>query len=255
MPAAASKEPYGKLEVFSSQQWFSALDGFMEEAFRHILEKTNIMHDYISQLMLFQLENKKRRVSLKHKWRDAINAMAAFISSPSLDALRELSLDRGYSEAMLRDFAKRTKGYESAYEDYLRSPMIYGDAAERLAAMHKDVLMREGRDMLQCVLGVNEMLALATETRNMLIGNYLAYLAKTSKDSDLAQDYYLTANKAINHFNASKGTFKSYLDIWMKKTYMKQMTERLDETLTPPDEFADGDVEDPLEARILLESL
>ena len=82
---------------------------------------------------------------------------------------------------MLKDFSNRTKGYEKAYEDYLRSQMVSGPAAELLNEYHFAVSMREGRDMFQCVLGVNNMLTRITEVRNMLIGNYAAYLVKTAK--------------------------------------------------------------------------
>ena len=246
---------YNKLEVYSSQQWFSILDGFIETAFGYILGKTRVMEDYMAQLMLFQLEHKKRRVSLDHPWRDAVDRMAGFVSSPSFEALRALRLDRGYSDAMLKDFSNRTKGYEKTYEEYLRSQMVTGAAAERLNEYHFAVSLRDGRDMFQCVLGVNNMLTRIAETRSMLLNNYAAYLVKTAKDGDLAQDYYLAANKAINHFNSTKGTFKSYLDIWMKKTYMKKQSEKLNETSVPSDELAVDETEDPLEARIALESI
>jgi DNA-directed RNA polymerase specialized sigma24 family protein len=38
-----------------------------------------------------------------------------------------------------------------------------------------------------------------------------------SSPDDLSQDFYLAANRAIDHYSSDKGAFKSYLDLWIKK--------------------------------------
>ena len=260
--------------MFSSQQWFSLLDSLLEDAVGSLLSGTRMMEHYVSQLMLFQLANKKRHVSIIHDWKAVLGLMAVFVSRPSMSSFRDMALDRGYVEAALRDFADATEGYEREYARQLaktHESMLAGyvpgeSESIRIGDYHARVLARE-KDIFHCVVNVRRQLSRVAAFKRKLTSNYLGYMHKTanatSDRDDLAQDYYLAANKAMDHFHAGKGTFKSYLDIWMRKAAAKRKEDAVADAASRVDmeeaeffvENAGMFDEDPVEDRVGVEQL
>ena len=274
MPAGLGQRVEGKgqtnkLDVFSSYQWFSLLDGFLEHAVREMIDSTRMVEHYVSQMMFFQLSNKKRHVSLVHDWRTTIGKMSVFVSDPSWPRFKEINLDRGYQQAMLGDFVASANGYERKYDEYMKSSYLdmMTKHAKEIDDYHRLLCIRGKRDLYQCVASVRYFYECIKAFKNMLIGNYLGYLGKTAGKAgeygmDLAQEYYAAANKAIDHYNPSKGTFKSYLDIWIRKVYGKKTQENRGASsrsgalsIDDVDEGLEDEESDPMEMSLLAEEL
>lgn len=81
---------------------------------------------------------------------------------------------------------------------------------------------------MQLISHVRYLYGQLQELRHSILGSYRAYIYKVARYDaeahalptdmeDMAQNYFLAADKAMNHFNIQKGAFKSYLDVWIKK--------------------------------------
>ena len=221
------------IEVFSSDQWFAVLDSFLAMAVEDMLRQTHMVEHYVVQLMLFQTNNKKRHVSIEHNWSDALDKMAFFLFSPNIESFGDMLLDRGYVQAMLKDFLSVTKGYGKRHVDLAAQPYDQLFGAGQVDSLglryHRPTLLKDGGNLMQCVMHVQFMYKCILDFKGMLVGNYMKYMRKASRKSttikhdDLMQEYFLAANKAINHFHPKRGTFKAYQDVWMRKIYLRNV--------------------------------
>ena len=154
--------------------------------------------------------------------------MIGFMTQPSLNGFVALRLDRAYSQGILREFLKATEGYESMVQAAVNDPSTRMVMWERIEAVHKAVGKKHGHDLLQTVINVTHLDREITNFRNRILQVYSEYIEHMAKydathhplnvtEVDTKQNYYLAAMKAVNHFNQERGSFKSYLDIWLKK--------------------------------------
>lgn len=207
--------------INSSQQIFVVFDDLIDCAIYYLIDRTYFVENCISQFINYQYYNKKRNVSLDCKWRDNIDHMCEFLLTPSIKVYKDINLDRSFSCAILNEFQYLTRSY---IKD-LTTSIKRGDSMD---VVNGRVFVRKGKDVLQLVSHVNYIIDQIKELKSIIYDNYADYLRKSAEyhvrttklfvdKDDLVQEYYIALDKAINHFNINKGTFKSYLDIWVKK--------------------------------------
>lgn len=226
MKRSLGKSSNSELLVLSSYQWFSAMDKIIELVVEELLSRTSMVEYWISQLVVFQHNNKKRWVSTKYPWRECISEMLIFMSNPTMESFKGLELDRGYVQPMFQDFLEVTNGYEDAYQTKFTGIDNY--KLRSLNEYHIKVGLKNGRDLMNTVSHVAYLNNQLLKLKEMIMGNYIRYVKKIAiydasqsphkSPEDVEQDYCLAMNRAINHFNKEKGTFKSYLDIWIRKS-------------------------------------
>lgn len=216
-------------EIRSSDQWFAVLDTILDMALTVLVDRTAIAEYCVSQLVVYQYDNKRRGISLRYKWDDAVDLMLGFLADPTSDRFRAMALDRAYAQGIMSEFLRTLQGYCATHLAAVRDP------AERMAVhqhvlseYHNAVGLKAGRDLQQTIRCVEVLDRAASDLRNRLIATYDEYIASTARRDaeshplnvsvvDTHQMYYLAAIKAVNHFNRDRGSFKSYLDTWIKK--------------------------------------
>lgn len=216
-------------KVYSSPQLFGALDDMIYSGVNALLQKTQLVQYYVSQLLNYQNTYKKRRVSYEHGWLDGISALARFLHTGTLEDFKAISLDRGFILAMFDDFLCRTEGYEDLYwQCFEKRKLYYTRYGLQLHLYHASVYLVKGRDMIQLVRQIQYLRQQVSRLKSKMLMDFSDYIArKANRDArsinlpidvqDLCQNYYMAANKAIDHFNLDRGAFKSYLDVWLKK--------------------------------------
>ncbi len=220
-------------EVYSSYQWFHVLDTLLEFIFTELFENTSLIEYYASQLLIFQHTNKRKAVSLTYKWEKTISVLASFLAEPTLNKFLKLNLDRGYSQSMIVHFQNIAKDYHETYSNIFGKKMKLSTqrAYLDLETYHSAVGLKHSKDMIQTINSINYWYSEYLKIRNQIVLNYSTYLQNKAQydanktnfgvdQDDLQQNYYLAANRAVNHFNKDKGTFKSYLDLWLRKAKM-----------------------------------
>ena len=221
------------LEVRSSDQWFTVMDRMIKLAMDDIIDKTTVAEYCASRLVVFQHENKRRGLSMRMgrgewSWLDVVSAMIGFMTQPSLAKFMELRLDRAYAQEILSEFLKATEGYVELVESAVNHPDARMAQRERIDSIHSAVGIKYGRDILQTVTNVTYLDKEITKFRNRILQVYSEYIERMANydaahhplrvsAADTKQNYYLAAMKSVNHFNQERGSFKSYLDIWLKK--------------------------------------
>lgn len=224
------------LGIWSSDQWFTVMDRMLGIAFADLIDRTTVAEYCVSRLVVYQHSNKRRGLSMRMgrktgdwEWENVVSAMLAFIADPTPERFAELRLDRAYAQEMLIEFLSLTAGYadavaRSAVDDAWR----LGAGAEKIGRVHRAAGLKHGRDMVQTVANVAYLSGQVTSFRNRIIQEYSEYIDRMAaydaahhqlrvSAADTRQLYYLAAMKAINHYNQDRGSFKSYMDIWIKK--------------------------------------
>ena len=222
------------LTVRSSDQWFAVMDRMIKLAVSEIIESTSVAEYCVSRLVVFQHSNKRRGLSMRMgrdewSWMDVMSEMIGFVARPTLDRFVGLRLDRAYSQAILSEFLNAVDGYEGMVSVAVNDPasMLTG-IGEQLDAVHRSVGAKHGRWLLQAVASVRHLDGEVTRLRNRILQVFSEYIDRMAaydaahhplrvSVADTRQNYYLAAIKAVNHFNQDRGSFKSYLDIWLKK--------------------------------------
>lgn len=223
------------LEVRSSSQWFTVMDRMIKLAMAEIITKTSVAEYCVSRLVIFQHDNKRRGVSMRMSrdewsWEDVVSAMLGFLARPTLQSFLHLRIDRAYSQDIINEFLAASKGYLELVERAANDPdarLI--ECRERMDSIHAAVGLKPGhRDMVSVISNVAYLNNEITRFRNRILNVYSDYIERMASydaanhplnvsDSDTKQNYYLATIKAINHFNQDRGSFKPYLDIWLKK--------------------------------------
>lgn len=218
------------LKIYSSDQWFKCIDRIIASIVASLIEHTSLVEHYVSQLIVYQHANKKRRISIEHKWEEAIERMLYFLERPTSDNFQDIVIDRGFAQTMIFGFNECVAGYMDTYSRVFDDPIgSMRDEYWTLDDYHKRVGKKANvRDLLCVINHVSYMTSEMEQFRNMILTNYAKYIVglansdssnsplMTSREN-LRQIYYLAANKAINHYNPKRGTFKPYLDLWIKK--------------------------------------
>lgn len=211
----------------SSQTLFSTLDDLIYTALSTLMDTTTFVEQRITDLVNFQYYNKRRDVSTKYKWGDAIHYCLEFVRNPTEENLRDCYLDRGYLIPILSDFLEKTNKYSIYYIRGLKNKQRYFTKYNfYIESMHNQVGAKQ--ELFQTILQVKYLLSLITEHKHLMIEAYKLYYMKIAHMGaksiplpidieELIQNYYLATSKAIDHFDLSKGAFKSYLDQWLKK--------------------------------------
>lgn len=212
----------------SSAQWFNQLDNIIYDAFAHLLEQTNIVEHYVSQLILYQNHHKKRKVSTVLNWDEFISRAIHFLGHPCIENFKKLSLDRSFSLSMLHNFQNLTSRYEAEHTTAFRSVKLRLTLTGLVLDRYHRIVGSKRHDILSLVYHVRAAFTACLQVKHEILRNYEAYLNKTAfydyQNSllpidleDLRQNYWVAANKAVDHFDLNKGSFKSYLDVWVKK--------------------------------------
>ena len=218
-----------KLNVFSSEQWFSAIDYCIKDAIENLIHSTTLVEYYVSQLINYQLLHKKRNISSKYAWRDNISKSIKFCSNPTISRFMDLNINRDYVYHMLNDFEKITSNYKNVvYESFKYKSDRINKYNSILDAYHKRVGYHGNNDLLFVINHVSLLKNEYLNIRDLLIKNYKDYainaaindhsgLVKYTSIEDMKQNYILPIIKSINRYDVNKGSFKSYLDIWLRK--------------------------------------
>ena len=165
--------------IYSSYQWFHVLDTLSELALREMLEHTSLLEYYASQLMVFQHTNKRKAVSLEHKWKAVLSKLSAFIADPTPENFLEVNLDRGYTQSMIFNFLTLVDGYEGTYQKCFlgsiksRSTGLY----QQLETYHTKVGVKNARDILQLVSHVKHIFGEYLKVRDQIMLNYHKYIS------------------------------------------------------------------------------
>ena len=223
-------------EIYTSYQWFTVLDTVSNLIFEALLEDTSLVEYYVSQLLVFQHSNKRKDVSLEHKWRPCISHMSLFLADPTLSHFINIKLDRGYTQAMISNFLDLTRGYMQTYTRAFHSGIEgrVGSHYGILDEYHLRVGLKNNKDMVQLISAVDHLFTEYRGVRDQIIKNYYKFINNKSitdannifqgnvDRDDLHQNYFMAANKAVNHFNKDRGTFKSYLELWLRKVKLSE---------------------------------
>ena len=222
--------------IYSSYQWFQVLDTLAELILEAILENSSMLEYYAGQLLVFQHTHKRKAISLEHKWRASLSKLTSFIARPSMELFLDINLDRGYTQSMIFNFLTLMEGYPQTVQRCFVKPLKKRslNLYDELDSYHARIGAKHKRDILQVVLHISYLFREYLKIRDQIMMNYYAYISnkatyETSKygvttsydKEDLHQNYYMATNRAINHFNKDKGTFKSYLDLWLKKVFLQ----------------------------------
>lgn len=214
-------------QTLSSQVQFSILDELLYECLSSLLETTNFVQACISDLINFQYYNKKRDISTKYKWEEAISYCLIFLQKPTIDNLKLCSLDRGYTLPIIIDFINKTKKYPKyTAKSFAFKKKRYTKYAHKLKHIENKVHAKQ--DIYQVVLNTKYIFDIICEHKACMIEAYKLYYMKVAHNGarcidlpidveELIQNFYFATSKAIDHYDLSKGAFKSYLDTWLKK--------------------------------------
>lgn len=212
----------------SSPQLFGALDDALALALEPLIQSTNVVNAQVVQLLNFQNTYKKRRVSTRFTWSECMTRMIQYLEKPSIESFQNIHMDRGYAIAIIDEFLDTVDGYEEIYwKSFTNQRKYFTEWGLRLSQYHQAVGLRD-RDMIQLVSHVHYGRNCISALKDRVLADYSLYICKCAHRDrkslnvpididDLIQNYYLAMNKAIDHFDISKGAFKSYLDIWLKK--------------------------------------
>lgn len=215
-----NKSKFG--HMYSSVQWFTALDSLIYSAVDVLLQRTTFVQEHLSTLVNYQLMYKRRGVSTKLKWEATLATLIEVIANPTIENYKQLYLDRGYSIYLLSEFLRLSQGYTQLNVSGFR------------LAFHLDLcyyiktLNATTDDLYGVIQHVDYTYKNIVELRNMLLSYYILYIEKTANYDaknakfitdveEIKQNYFLAFNKAVDHFNVDKGAFKSYLDVWITK--------------------------------------
>lgn len=232
------------LNIFSSEQWFSALDRCNREAIEVMLSSTSLVEHYVSQLVNYQLSHKKKNVSYKYYWRDNISNLITFCNNPTLEGFVGLCICRDYIFNMIKDFDKLTEDFRDILFTTIKFRSERFKYNPILETYYNKIGYRGDNDFL-FVINHNAFLKKEYENiRNLLIMNYSDYvMSKARADyaylnqyrqipiEDIKQNYVLAVMRAINKYDVGKGSFKNYLDIWIRK-YREDMAHFSDTSLS-----------------------
>lgn len=209
-------------DQYSSAQWFSVLDSILYSGINHLLQTTTFVQEHVAQLINYQHIHKKRAVSNGLNWRESISLYINFIASPTIENFESLQLDRNLTMQILQGFISNL----TQYDDVIVSGFKKSYHID-LRNYHKSVSATTA-DLYGVYQHVKFCVSQFLELKNILLSHYVLYIEKManydSRNSkfvtdpeEIRQNYFLAFNKAVDHFNLSKGAFKSYLDIWITK--------------------------------------
>lgn len=242
------------LKIFSSEQWFSALDTCNREAISVMLTSTSLVEHYASQLINYQLMHKKKNISYRYSWRDNISNLIAFCGNPTLKGFLDLHICRDYVFYMIDNFDKLTVDFRSVLFNAIKN------RRERLSKYNMEMETFYNRigfhgdnDLLFVINHISFLKKEYLNIRGLLIKNYKDYaMSKAMADynnlnqyrnvsvEDMRQNYVLPILKAINKYDVDKGSFKNYLDIWIRK-YREDQAHFLGESSSQNNGVKDGD--------------
>jgi len=219
-----------ELNVFSSEQWFSSLDVCNREAISVMLSSTRLVEHYASQLINYQLHHKKRNVSYRYTWRDNISNLIQFCGDPTLKRFLNLHICRDYIFYMIDDFTRLTTDFRQVLSDSIKHRNKRLQANVLMQVFYKKIGFHGDNDILFVINHVEFLKEEYLNIRDLLIHNYKDYaMSKAVADyknmahysdisiDDMRQNYILPIIKAINKYDIDKGSFKAYLDIWIRK--------------------------------------
>jgi len=202
--------------MMSSQQWFQAIDDGLHLGLEIAVNTTDLVPSYLAQLLNYQQLHKKRKLSLTFKCADLMPRLAATIIEPTLPNILSLKLNRHVITMLLSDTVNKTRvttdgntlGSNRVVDNdhYLRQPFT------------KSSVHRELTSVLAAVADVKYQLYLSYKVYLDKVASFDATVRHLNySQADLEQNYWLAFEKAIVLFNVDSGTFKSYLDLWVKK--------------------------------------
>ena len=167
-----------------------------------------------------------------------------FLGDPTIENFKKLSLDRGFSLAMLLNFQVLTQGYDTLYTEVFRNTKLRLTLLGHTLDLYHKTVGSKTPDILNLIYHIRAAYQSCLQVKHAILANYSAYLNKTAfydfqnsilplELDDLKQNYWVASNKAVDHYDLNKGSFKSYLDVWIKKA-RNQPTHFLGSAYTVP---------------------
>lgn len=215
-----------------SNQLFKVLDHLLYESLRPVVENTTIFDEVFASTCAWYEKNKKRKLSDLDR-SAVINRMLGFIAvrdtDKKLELLKGMRLERSLLFSTVEVFLNRLNGYTKLYHlahsHRGRSGLSINNRLRKMESNSKSI----NRKGLYVAVNTAQTYYDLTKEMKLLIFHKYArlifgkvrsegnYDTAASLDlSDMGQNYTVAAFKAISKYQVGKGTFKPYLDHWIK---------------------------------------
>lgn len=226
-----SKDP--KSLPYSSNQLFTLLDVLLNNAVERIIENSDFVDRVFSSIIAWYNTNKRRKIS-KYNRETTVSVMIAYIKTNDIELKKELykslCIERSVSFLIIKQFLDICKDYTRLLEDISTTQFPErSNYWERIYNIEVSVSYRKksNNDLYGVLREITYWFELYGRLKNGIMEKYYRYIftqvIRESKRStvkvdidDMAQNYVVATSKAVDKFLSDKGTFKSYLDHWIK---------------------------------------
>lgn len=238
---------------YSSGQLIDVMDQLILHALRPILESSNWMNSYMGNIIGWYSNNNKRKISKVGKPK-LLTLMTTFLFLPTveekLECISLMRLERSFLFSALADWTKMAQGYASAYVRYEASGRQLIAEEKRLQVYSQQLgLQPSSRDhygaVLDCLFWEKQATAFKSQImekyyRSMIMEAKNVYVSTDHRISldDLIQDMTIITSKAIDKYDATKGTLTTYIEWWWKAVKNSTLEDLVKESALSLDEHA-----------------
>lgn len=232
MSAYAHSETFANLKSLkesigvnlTSYQYLSVLDELLYRAVFPLLENTQFIELFMSQMLGWQTLNPKRKSSgIGRKAFSASVTLLILCDSPKqkLKILRKMRLDRAMLFEVLRRWTQLAKGIET-----LGVSLPSLETLSELSDLEKRCAVRPSHSLIGTYRTVNHWYYEALAFKHKILEKYVRLCLVTAKRdyvdldhkvplNDIVQVYLLTASKAIDKCDPEKGVLTSHIQHWL----------------------------------------
>ena len=226
-----SKDP--KSLPYNSSQLFTLLDTLLYTSIDKVIESTDFVDRVFSSIIAWYNSNKRRKIS-KYNRETTISVMISYIKTNDVelkkDIYRSLFIERSVSFLIIKQYLDICKDYCSLLD--MIATVKYPERSnhwERIYSIEIALSLRKDydSDLYGTIREIDYWFTVYGQLKVGIMEKYYRYIftqvVKESKRStitvdidDLAMNYVVATAKAVDKFLSDKGTFKSYLDHWIK---------------------------------------
>lgn len=247
----------------TTPQYLKSLDNLLGNAVAPLILHTDVVSDFLANLLGWQERNRKRKASFLDPDSFRLRAVI-WLCTPSITeriaTFPKLCLDRGAVIEMCSDFLTQAQPYLDACNTH----DINDANAFATKAMYESTY-RAGRSLIMVVREVAVWLDRATDFRAQILEKYIRLaLTKAQYDythtfrlrvplDDLVQSYVFAAGRAIDKCDPAQGVLTNHVTNWLltaRSHMLKQLPHDSTEELThEPTQDTFLSAQDSLEAQ------
>jgi len=225
-----SKKP-SLLRSYTSKHLFSTLDNLLYRSIKPIIENTTFIDYFILHTLTWLASNHKRKISSLPRER-VVTLLYLYLTIPRADKFRVfkmLKLERTFSIYLLDQFSVYTQNY--------CEKSIRGTRNSRARARAYKIEKSLATDSnLYCVIqNSNYWFEQFLKLRGQIVEKYYRLIVKEAwlhcrnapnrNLEDTVQNFLLSSYRALDKFDANRGTITSYIQEWLRnakqgQTYM-----------------------------------